>query len=126
MSGKKSRDKGARREREMVRRYMDIPGVFAHRVPLSGAVEGYRGDIKCYVGPHEFTCEMKARASGFQQLYKWLGTNDILHVQRDKDEPLTILPWWLWKCICEKLALEGIQDVNTIAKDSLEGPADSV
>lgn len=113
MSGKKSRDKGARREREIVHRYMDIRGVFAERIPLSGAMGTYKGDVKVYAGSHEWTAEIKARATGFKQLYTWLGKNDILHLIADRQEPLVVLPWFLWKCIVEKLSTEGIHEIQT-------------
>lgn len=112
MSGKRSRDKGARKEREIVHKYMDMQGVFAHRVPLSGATANYKGDVVVMAGPHEIRCEVKARASGFKQLYDWLGENGVLHLIADRKEPLTVLPWWLWKCILEKLAKEEYIDAT--------------
>lgn len=104
MSGRKSRNKGARRERELVHKYMEIPGVFSERVPLSGAMGTYKGDLKIEVGPYQWTAEVKARASGFKQIYTWLGSNDLLHVQADRAEPLAILPWSRWEQICKLLA----------------------
>ncbi len=120
MSGKRSRDKGARREREIVHRYMEIPGVFSERIPLSGAMGTYKGDVKIFAGSHEWTAEIKARASGFKQLYTWLGDNDLLHLIADRQEPLVVLPWFLWKCIVEKLSKEGIHEVSTL-KQNLDG-----
>lgn len=110
MSGKKSRDKGNRREREIVKKYMEMEGVFAHRVPLSGATANYKGDVVVLAGAHEMRCEVKARANGFKQLYEWIGDNGVLHLIGDRKEPLTVLPWWLWKCLLEKCAREEFLD----------------
>lgn len=96
--GKRSRDKGARRERELVQAHQAI-GIAAHRVPLSGAVEGYPGDVLLDVsGVGRMVGESKARASGngFVTLEKWLGANDVLFLIRDRAEPLAVLPWRTW------------------------------
>ena len=121
MSGKFSRDKGMRREREFVHRYMKLPGVFCHRIPLSGADKNYKGDLKILAGAHSWTGEVKCRSTGFKQLYEWLGKNDILHVQADNKEPLAVLPWWLWSCIVEKLAKEEFIDGDTITNKLVDG-----
>lgn len=113
--GKFSRDKGMRAERNIVGRYIEMDGVFARRVPLSGAQEGYPGDVSVEVGPHKWTIEVKARADGFRELYKWTSGVDVVHVVADRKEPLAVVPWWLWKCICEKLAKEAYYDSDFLA-----------
>lgn len=60
--GKASRDKGGRGEREFAKL---IGGV---RVPLSGAQEGFKGDVKGL----GMSWEIKRRRDGFKQLYAWL------------------------------------------------------
>ncbi|MDP4087343.1 MAG: hypothetical protein Q8934_22525 [Bacillota bacterium] len=62
MSGKKSRDKGARREREFSKL---IDGV---KTPLSGAVEGFPNDVHGL----GLEWEVKARKDGFKTLYDWV------------------------------------------------------
>jgi hypothetical protein len=62
MGGKASRDKGQRAEREFAKL------VDGHRVPLSGAQEGYRNDV---IGLG-LEWEVKRRKSGFKQLYEWI------------------------------------------------------
>ncbi|EOO30769.1 hypothetical protein IIU_05086 [Bacillus cereus VD133] len=62
MSGRKSKQKGNRREREFAKL---IGGT---RVPLSGAVDGYANDVKGL----GLEWEVKARKSGFKTLYGWL------------------------------------------------------
>ena len=100
--GKPSRDKGARREREIVAAHIAI-GCHAERVPLSGAVrsQGNGADVDIYAfGPNQapLVCEVKARKSGdgFKTLEGWLGEHDALFLRRDRAEPLVVLPWRTW------------------------------
>ena len=97
--GKASRDKGNRREREIVNAHKEL-GVHAERVPLSGAsrYQGNGADVDIYWkgrdnGP--LISEVKARASGggFVTLEKWLGDNDILFLVRDRASPIVTLSW---------------------------------
>ena len=90
--GKMSRDKGQRLEREIVHRLQEA-GIPAERVPLSGAAGGsYTGDI---LVADTYTAEVKARASGegFATIDRWLGTNDMLFLRRDRQPPVVVLPW---------------------------------
>ena len=68
------RNKGNREERRVVNWIKSITGWSARRVPLSGAAEGFKGDvhIESPTG-HRFVIECKVRHSGFKQIYKWLG-----------------------------------------------------
>jgi len=99
------RDKGARRERELVAKHLEI-GVHAERVPLSGAAH-YRGadhDIDIYIFGEDagaLVAEVKARKSGegFKTLESWLGENDLLFLVRDRQDPLVVLPWKVWELI---------------------------
>lgn len=81
--GKRSRDKGSRTEREFAKL------IGGQRVPLSGAMTGYKGDV---IGLG-MTWECKARKDGFKTLYKWLdGENDALAVKADRKEWLVVMP----------------------------------
>lgn len=76
---RKSRDKGNRRERE----FAALIG--GKRVPLSGmghekAADEFSGDV---IGPDGKRWEVKARADGFKELYKWLGGKDALALKAD-------------------------------------------
>lgn len=62
MSGLKSRRKGQSAEREFAKL------IGGHRVPLSGAQEGYANDV---IGLG-LEWEVKRRKSGFKQLYDWI------------------------------------------------------
>lgn len=90
--GKKSRDKGNRVERLIVKAII-AHGLDAQRVPLSGAALGrFSGDILTTVAGENWTGECKARARGFAQLYDWLGEHEFLVVKADHKPPLVVLP----------------------------------
>lgn len=81
--GRSQRDKGARAEREFARL------IGGEKVPLSGAVGGrFAGDV---VGLG-MTWEVKRRANGFRELYKWLEGKDALAVRADRREWLVVIP----------------------------------
>jgi hypothetical protein len=92
MSGRFSRDKGARTERALVH-LLQQAGFAAERVPLSGAALGrFGGDISVPVRGVDHRIEVKCRAAGFRQLYTWLAEHDALVVKADNRVPLLILP----------------------------------
>jgi len=92
MSGKRSRDKGARAERDFAKR------IGGRRVPLSGAMKGYKGDV---IGLG-MTWECKKRKGGFKTLYKWLGENDALAIQADRKEWLVVIPLYKFEELIDK------------------------
>ena len=55
-------------EREFVHRMLDA-GFVCRKQPLSGAIEGHKGDIVLH---DRFMLECKARKEGFKTLYKWI------------------------------------------------------
>jgi hypothetical protein len=91
--GRKSKDKGYRFERWLVN-FLQGHGFAAERMPLSGALGGrYGGDVSSPVLGDDWRLEAKCRASGFAQLYDWLGTeNHALVVRADRREPLIVMP----------------------------------
>lgn len=91
MSGKKSRDKGARGERHLKRLLQDR-GFAAERIPLSGAAGGkFRGDVTAPFLGIDRRFEVKVRADGFRELYGWLADDvDFLVVKADRREALLI------------------------------------
>jgi hypothetical protein len=102
--GRKSRDKGNRAERAIVR-LLQERGFAAERVPLSGAAGGsYRGDINVPVLGVDRVVEVKCRANGFRALYAWLTDRDILIVRADRREPLCVLPLRLAADVAAKAA----------------------
>jgi Holliday junction resolvase len=96
MSGGRSpRQKGNRMERALVRALQEA-GFAAERVPLSGAAGGsYTADLTVPLLGRDLRVEAKARGSGFNQLYSWLGGADLLIVRADRSEPLVILAFRL-------------------------------
>lgn len=107
MSGKKSRDKGARSERALVNLLREH-GLDAVRVPLSGACDGFKGDVLVrgrFWGDDGFDkqdfdpplkIESKVRANGFKQIYNWLDGNDALAIKADNKEWLVVVPLKEW------------------------------
>ena len=98
------RDKGARRERELVNRHLEM-GVHAERVGVAYA-PGH--DIDVYISGRDvgaLIAEVKARKSGegFKTLETWLGDNDALFLVRDRADPLVVIPWRVWKLILGRL-----------------------
>ena len=69
--GKFSRDKGYRTENN-IRKKADVHGLHAYRVPLSGGAS-IKGDVvvSAKSGADEWVLEIKCRADGFKNLYKW-------------------------------------------------------
>ena len=98
------RDKGARRERELVNRHLEL-GIHAERVGVAYA-PGH--DIDVYPLGRDAGAligEVKARkdGAGFKTLETWLGENDLLFLWRDRQEPLVILPWRVWQLLLGRL-----------------------
>jgi hypothetical protein len=105
----RSKEKGDRRERQIVQLLRDL-GLDAARVPLSGAAGGeYTGDLRfippCHGGEDSWRAEVKGRANGegWKTIEAWLGTNDVLFLVRDRAEPLVVLPWDSFKYLLEAL-----------------------
>jgi Holliday junction resolvase len=91
MSGRRSRDKGARVERAIVQS-LKAGGFAAERVPLSGAAGGrYSGDIVLPLMGRDLCLDAKARADGFRELYGWLDQRDVLIVKADRQEALVVV-----------------------------------
>ena len=128
--GKPSRDKGLRRERAIVELHVKC-GIRAERVPLSGALR-YRGngaDVDLYVrGPEPLKAEVKARGqgSGFRTLERWLGSNDVLFLIRDRATPLVVVPLHVWLEIVHLSAAHAEPDAERgrahRARQAEEGP----
>jgi hypothetical protein len=102
--GRASRDKGNRAERAIVK-FLQERGFAAERVPLSGSAGGsYLGDLTVPILNVDRVVEVKCRADGFRELYRWLIDRDILIVRADRSEPLVSLPLKLAAEIAAKAA----------------------
>ncbi len=87
MSGRRSRDKGARAERAIVR-MLQGQGIVAEK--MSGMYKP-GADLRVPLLAADRAVEVKCRAAGFRQLYNWLNQRDVLIVKADRQEPLVIL-----------------------------------
>jgi Holliday junction resolvase len=90
--GRASRDKGQRSELKIVR-LLQAHGFAAEKTPLSGAAGGrFSGDISVPLLGIDRRCEVKCRADGFRELYRWLEGSDFLIVHADRRPPLVVVP----------------------------------
>lgn len=90
----RSKQKGDRDERQIVGEAIQA-GLSARKIPLSGAVEGWKGDvIVTDATGADWLGEAKVRATGFRQLYGWLRPYiDFLSVRADRQERLVVMRW---------------------------------
>jgi Holliday junction resolvase len=88
MSGRKSRDKGNRAERAIVKLLQDR-GFAAKKI--SGMYKP-GPDLTVPICNVDRVVEVKVRADGFRELYRWLIDRDILIVRADRSEPLVVVP----------------------------------
>lgn len=84
--GAKSRRKGYRLEWELANELRKL-GLDVERVPLSGAGGGtFSGDLLV----NGKRAEVKGRADGFKNIYRWLEDRDLLFIKADRKEWLVI------------------------------------
>src|ERR1700726_248378 len=87
MSGRRSRDKGARVGLEITHA-LQRHGIAARkfsRMYHSGH------DIDVTVGGRTLRLEVKSRATGFRSIYDWIDNCDALIVKADRHEPLVVV-----------------------------------
>ncbi len=87
MSGRRSRDKGARSERAIVR-LLQGQGITAEKI--SGMYKP-GADLRVPLLAVDRAIEVKCRATGFRQLCDWLNGRDVLIVKADRHEPLVVV-----------------------------------
>lgn len=92
--------KGTGYEREIVDDHR-AKGVEAKRVPLSGALADYPGDVQIA----GLIAECKRRRKNFTGLYKALEQQgaDMLFVRDDRQETLVVLRYETWWCLLDWL-----------------------
>jgi hypothetical protein len=87
MSGRRSRDKGARTERAIVR-LLQGQGIVAEKI--SGMYKP-GADLRVPLLAVDRAVEVKCRAAGFRQLYDWLNGRDLLIVKANRRESLVVV-----------------------------------
>lgn len=92
MGGKSSRDKGGAFELEVVKNHESI-GIPAKKVPLSGASKGFPGDVDIGLLGLKGECKKRGNGDGFKTLERWMGSNDVLFLKRNRKPPLIQLTW---------------------------------
>lgn len=89
--GKSQRDKGARGERALVAA-LTAGGIHAERVPLSGAAGGsFKNNVSAVIGGERKDFEVKLRADGFKEIYRWIEPAYGLAVKADRKPFLVVL-----------------------------------
>ena len=89
--GKFSRDKGYRVENNLRKQILTHENMECIRVPLSGGAS-IKGDlIFNKKGGEKWLAEVKARADGFKNIYKWLTDVEILILKADNKKALAVL-----------------------------------
>ena len=91
MSGRRSRSKGVRAERAIVR-LLQEQGIVADKI--SGMYKP-GADLRVPLLAVDRAVEVKCRAAGFRQLYDWLNGRDVLIVKADRREPLVVVRLFL-------------------------------
>lgn len=91
--GKASRDKGYRRERQVVQRFKDW-GLESRRVPLSGATDYAPNDVEVWPEGREapLSVEVKSRATLPKWIVDWVEGADLLVLIADRKDAVYILP----------------------------------
>lgn len=77
-------------ERFFVNKLNDA-GLAAKRVPLSGAMADYKNDITLPWLSKIARAEVKARADGFKEIYKWLEPVKVLFLKANRKEGLAVM-----------------------------------
>jgi hypothetical protein len=101
MSGRRSRDKGARTERA-VGQSLSRRGRGGRENPALRAAGGrFSSDLTVPILGRDVKVEVKCRAEGFRQLYEWLGAGKLRPVIKrrpaspaDGSRPCRLLPIW--------------------------------
>ena len=92
MPGRAPRQKGDRLERLAVD-ILQSYGLDAKRVPLSGAMRGFKGDVVVTINGQPLQLECKSRKAGFKLFYDAIEAGNCgLVLKTDREEPLICVP----------------------------------
>lgn len=100
----RSRQKGDRREREVVKLHIR-DGLHAERIPRSGAAGGeFSGDVQIFTNNMRAEVKGRANGEGFKVITRWLADNDLLFVRQDRADPLVVMPWKVYAMLAKVYA----------------------
>lgn len=89
-----SRQKGDRFERDCIHQLQEV-GIEAKRVPLSGAMQGFTGDLQIERLFTTLEIECKTRARAWSDLFGWLKHDKhppfALFIKADRTDTLVVL-----------------------------------
>ena len=93
MPGSSPKRKGDGYERELAKYFNEK--IFngedkVQRMPLSGG-GAIKGDVIINNDIEEWVLEVKCRANGFKEIYKWIENNDALIIKADNKKALAVL-----------------------------------
>jgi len=119
--GRSSKRKGSRYERRIVNDHQDEE-IVCMRVPHSGAMAGYPGDV---IIEDTWQGEVKARkeARGFKKVRDWLAGNDFLFLQEiakvgqgASPKALVVMGWQKYVEMLQ--ALDSIRRIRQVLNDT--------
>lgn len=90
VKGRSARRRGHNFERAIAKRFTKA-GAPAHRVPLSGAVEGYPGDVAVDLPGERIVLEAKVRKTDFVMIRRWLAGNDAVVLGSQRQSSLVVM-----------------------------------
>ena len=101
-------------------KFLQERGFATERVPLSGAAGEYVGDLTIPILDVDRVVEVKCRAGGFRELYRWLIDRDILIVRADRSEPMVVLPVVIERHLPQR-QFENLRSLKRARSNSLSG-----
>lgn len=124
MGGRGARIKGGRFELEVVKNLRRLGLSMAKKIPLSGASDGFPGDILTGLLGLRGECKWRRSGSGFRTLERWLQGNDIIFLRRDGEDPYVAMPWKSFALIAHHAATgridepDGYQKLDKLRKEA--------
>lgn len=95
MTGRRSRNKGSGYEREIVAAHIER-GISARKMPLSGALRDYPGDVQIAGMIGECKRTKRSRTSLYDALAQGNDAADVLFIRDDGKKTLVVVPFEFW------------------------------
>ena len=100
MTGRRSRNKGSGYEREVVAAHI-ARGIAARKMPLSGALRDYPGDVQIAGIIGECKRTKRSRTSLYDALAQGNDAADVLFIRDDGQKTLVVMPLEFWMQLLE-------------------------